>query len=190
MLSVRNQLEEPLVDIASVKREYWNRKKVPLPSLAQFHKPTGWWRRFFWKKPKPYIVIRRLSHEEWVEIDARFSDIKLALAKNMPALRAITDKMLNAGEVTADEYKTIYAADREALPLFNGMLEMMIEEPEMDYDDVVVMMDALDEFDRETLMAYINMLTSEKAEVMRSIHDKRLQEMTATNDSILAQVRP
>ena len=189
MVSVRNQMSEPLVDIATVKREYWNRKKVPLPSLAEFHKPQGW-RRFFWKKPKPYIVIRRLTHKEWVEIDERFADIKMMLAKQMKILRGISTKMMDGGKITADEYKTIHAANREALPMFNGMLELMIDEPEMDYDDVVVMMDALDEFDRETLLAYINMLTTEKALAARAVHDKRLQEMTVAQDSILAQVRP
>lgn len=189
MVSVRNQMSEPLVDIATVKREYWKRKKVPLPSLAEFHKPQGW-RRFFWKKPKPYIIIRRLTQEEWMEIDERFTDIKLMLAKELTPLRAITTKMLGGGVLTVDEHKTVHAANREALPMFYGMLEMMVEEPEMDYDDVAVMMDALDEFDRETLLSYVNMLTTEKAEVMRAVHDKRLQEMTVTQDSILAQVRP
>ena len=66
----------------------------------------------------------------------------------------------------------------------------MVEEPDMDYEDVSIMMDALDDFDRETLVSYINVLTTEKADVMRTVQEKRLQEMTATHDSILAQVRP
>ena len=190
MVSVRNQMSEPLVDIASVKREYWNRKKVPLPSLAQFHKPTGWKRLVFWKKPKPYIVLRRLSQQEWAEIDSRFHDIKMKIAKNIATLRTITEKMLEGEILTAEEYKTIYKANIDSMPMFIGMLEIMVDEPQMDYDDVAVMMDALDEFDKETLMGYISALTSEKAEVMRAVYDKRLGDLADAQDSILAQVRP
>jgi len=189
VVSVRNQLAEPLVDISAVKREYWNRKKVPLPSLADLHKPEGW-RRFFWKKPKPYIVIRRLTHDEWMDIDSRFTDIKFKLAKEMPLIRSITQNAMEGKVMTPEDAKVLLNANRHAMPLYLGILEFMVEEPDMDYDDVSVMLDALDEFDRETLISYINVLTTEKAEVMRTVHDKRLQEMTVTQDSILAQMRP
>ena len=189
MVSVRNQMSEPLVDIATVKREYWNRKKVPLPSLAEFHKPQGW-RRFFWKKPKPYIVIRRLTHDEWMDIDSRFTNLKLKLVDELPLIRKITQSIMEGKEMTAEDTKVLLNANRHAMPLYLGILEFMVEEPDMDYEDVSIMMDALDEFDRETLVSYINVLTTEKADVMRTVQEKRLQEMTATHDSILAQVRP
>ena len=45
------------------------------------------------------------------------------------------------------------------------------------YEDTQVLVDALDDFDRDTLMSYVNMLTTEKAEVAKKIYDERMREM-------------
>ena len=42
MVSVRGQLDAPLLDIGQVEKEYWDRKVVHLHSLAKFNKPKGW----------------------------------------------------------------------------------------------------------------------------------------------------
>jgi hypothetical protein len=64
------------------------------------------------------------------------------------------------------------------------MLEVMIEEPQMTYTDVSAMMDILDDYDRNTLTAYVNLLTSQKAESAKRILDERNQEL----DQIQAKV--
>ena len=71
MVRVRGQLDAPLVDIETVKHEYWNRKTVYLPSLAKFQKPKGWL-SYFKKTHTPVCVIRRLTDEEWRQIDEKF----------------------------------------------------------------------------------------------------------------------
>ena len=38
MVSVRGQLDAPLLDIGQVEKEYWERKVVHLHSLAKFNK--------------------------------------------------------------------------------------------------------------------------------------------------------
>jgi len=36
MVKVRGQIDAPLVDIANVRQEYWQRKEVRLPSISKF----------------------------------------------------------------------------------------------------------------------------------------------------------
>ena len=43
-------------------------------------------------------------------------------------------------------------------------------------DDVVMMMEVLDDFDVDTLLSYVSLMTSEKAAVMKRIYDKRMKE--------------
>ena len=61
-------------------------------------------------------------------------------------------------------------------PLTYTMLQFIIDEPKMSYEDVKYMMEILDDFDTDTLISYVSMMTSEKANVMKRIYDKRMQE--------------
>ena len=38
------------------------------------------------------------------------------------------------------------------------------------------MMDILDDYDVETLLSYVSLMTSEKASVMKRVYDKRMKE--------------
>ena len=73
MVKVRGQMNQPIVDIAQVQEEYWERKTFELPSLAHLHKPTGWRKYLPWAKTQtPIVVLRRMTTEEWVEFEERF----------------------------------------------------------------------------------------------------------------------
>ena len=103
-------------------------------------------------------------------------------------LRNITDRLVYDKETLTEEDWTILSrAKIKALPLYIGMLELMIEEPKMDYSQVEKLWDCLDEYDRETLATYVNMLTSEKMSVAQEINKKRLGELDAIHAEELAK---
>ncbi len=185
MVSVKGQLEDsPLLDVGAVKKEYWQRKEVLLPSLAKLmpKKKKGWFGR---SKPQtPKIIIRRLTEEEWREIDERFYDQKAELIKNKNALSHLGNKMAEGKSLSKQEYTVINAAQSKAMPIYKGMLEVMIEEPEMNYSDVSAMIDVLDDYDRNTLMAYVNLLTSQKAEAAKRVLDQRNDELNKMHSKI------
>ena len=68
-------------------------------------------------------------------------------------------------------------AHSKSMPIYTAMLELMIEEPKLKYDDVQLLIDALDDYDRETLLSYVNTLTSEKATIAQKINQERLDEL-------------
>ena len=184
MVSVKGQLEDsPLLDVGAVKKEYWQRKEVLLPSLAKLMpKKKGWFGR---SKPEtPKIIIRRLTEQEWRDIDERFYDQKAELIKNKNALASLGDKMMEGKSLTKEEYTVINAAQSKAMPIYKGMLEIMIEEPDMDYSAVSAMIDILDDYDRNTLMAYVNLLTSQKAEAAKRVLDQRNEELNKMQSQI------
>ena len=184
MVSVKGQMESaPLLDIGAVKKEYWQRKEVLLPSLAKLMpKKRGWFGRS--KEQTPKIVIRRLTEQEWRDIDERFYNHKTELVKNKTALSNLTQKLLDGKSLSKDEYAVINAAQTKAMPIYKGMLEVMIEEPQMTYTDVSAMMDILDDYDRNTLTAYVNLLTSQKAESAKRILDERNQELNQIQSKV------
>ena len=186
MVSVHGQMSEPLVDLASVRQEYWNRKKVELPSLAHYHKPTGW-RRWFWKEETPVLVLRRLTEEEWGEINAKFHDIRVELAKEMDMLRHLVDKMMEGEMMSEDEMKVLHAAKVKVMPIYIGMLELMIEKPEMDYEGVRLLVDACDQRDKDTLIAFVDMLTTEKMKAAQAIYNEQLQDIKKTEAEMMAK---
>tara|TARA_R100000152_G_C6780501_1_gene213379 strand:+ start:473 stop:1042 length:570 start_codon:yes stop_codon:yes gene_type:complete len=187
MVSVRGQLDAPLLDIGQVEKEYWERKTVILHSLKDFNKPTGW-RKFIIKAKSPKIIIKRLSTKDWQQIDSKFFHLKEELAKDAQMLRNITDRLVYDREtLTEEDWTVLSRAKIKALPLYIGMLELMIEEPKMDYSQVEKLWDCLDEYDRETLATYVNMLTSEKMSVAQEINKKRLGELDAIHAEELAK---
>ena len=183
MVSTRGQIDAPLLDVEQVEKEYWERKTVILHSLKDFNKPTGW-RRYLYKPLSPKIVIKRLSTKDWQQIDSKFFHLKEHLANDGKMLRNITDRLIHDREtLTEEDWAVLSQAKIKALPLYIGMLELMIEEPKMDYNQVEKLWECLDEYDRETLATYVNMLTSEKMSVAQEINRKRLNEL----DSIRAE---
>ena len=189
MVSVRGQLDAPLLDIGQVEKEYWERKTVLLPSLKKFNKPKGW-RRWLYKPQSPKIIITRLTAEDWNKIDAKFFTLKEELAMDGKKLREITNKVTEATEMlTEDEWTFLARAKIKAAPIYIGMLELMIEEPKMDYEQVQKLWDCLDEHDRETLATYVNMLSSEQMGVAQEINRKRMKDMDVARANVLKETQ-
>ena len=68
-------------------------------------------------------------------------------------------------------------AHTKSMPIYTAMLELMIEEPKLKYEDVRLLLDALDDYDRDTLLSYVNTLNSQKATIAHKINQERLEEL-------------
>ena len=178
MVKGRGQIDQPIVDIAQVQEEYWERKTFELPSLAHLHKPTGWRKYLPWKKTQtPVVILRRMTTEEWMEFEERFYNLKAELVKEAPHYRRVVNKMMEGKKLNKKEEATISVANRKALPMYIAMLEKMMEEPDLNYDQVKILLDSLDDYDRNTLMGQVNIVTSQKMSVAQKINQERLAEM-------------
>ena len=188
MVSTRGQINRPLVDIGAIQREYWERKTIELPSLAKFQKQKRTWKNWFVGNPSPVLVIRRLKSAEWDEINEKFLDLRTELAKDSIILQNIVAKIMNAEEITQEEKKIIAHAQAKAMPIYYGMLEVMIEEPKMEYAEIVALLDVCDQNDRDNLMAQVNTLTSEKMSVAQAIADERMSEVNELHTKMAQEV--
>tara|TARA_R100000664_G_C2743583_1_gene131740 strand:- start:1074 stop:1652 length:579 start_codon:yes stop_codon:yes gene_type:complete len=189
MVSTTGQLDAPLVDIGLIQREYWERKTIELPSLAKFQQKKGI-KGWFQKKQVPVCVIRRLSNSEWDSINERFVDLRTELAEDAYILNEIMAKMMNdLRDVTQDEKKILAAATTKAMPIYIAMLELMIEEPKMQYADVQAMLDVCDQHDRDNLMAQVNTLTSEKMSVAQAVASERMKEVNDLRTNMMGEMR-
>ena len=188
MVSTRGQINRPLVDMGAVQREYWERKTIELPSLAKFQKQKRTWKNWFVGNPSPVLVIRRLKSAEWDEINEKFLDLRTELAKDSIILQNIVAKIMDAEEITQEEKKIIAHAQAKAMPIYYGMLEVMIEEPKMEYAEIVALLDVCDQNDRDNLMAQVNTLTSEKMSVAQAIADERMSEVNELHTKMAQEV--
>ena len=68
MARVKGQLDAPVLDVGTVREDYWERKEILLPSLSRLYKPKGW-RKWFYKTQAPKVVLKRLTQSDWEEID-------------------------------------------------------------------------------------------------------------------------
>jgi len=73
------------------------------------------------------------------------------------------------------------------MPIYIGMLELMIEEPKMDYESVRLLLDACDKRDKDTLIAFVDMLTTEKMKAAQAIYKEQLQDIKKTEAEMLAK---
>ena len=89
-----------------------------------------------------------------------------------------------------DEDEVVYLteADQRTRPITYAMLSSMIIEPEMTYDEVVLMFEFLDDFDEQTLLAFGNQMSSEKAEIMTAVMQERTEELTVLNEQMRASI--
>ena len=188
MVSVRGQINRPLVNIGAVQREYWERKTIELPSLAKYQKEKRTWKNWFVGNPSPVLVIRRLTNNEWDNINEKFLDLRTELAKDSVLLQSIVGKMIDSQEISQEEKKIIAAAQAKAMPIYYGMLEVMIDEPKMQYDEVVALLDVCDQNDRDNLMAQVNTLTSEKMSIAQAIADERMTEVNELHTKMMGDV--
>ena len=188
MVKVRGQINQPIVDIAQVQEEYWERRTFELPSLAHLHKPTGWRKYLPWKKEQtPVVILRRLSTEEWMEFEDRFYNLKAELVKEAPTYRAVVNKMMKGKKLDKKEQATLSIANKKSLPMYIAMLEKMMVEPNLNYDQVHMLLDSLDDYDRNTLMAEVNTMTSQKMSVANKISQERVAEMDKLHMETIAK---
>ena len=188
MVKVRGQIDQPIVDIAQVQEEYWERKTFELPSLAHLHKPTGWRKYLPWKKTQtPVVVLRRLTTEEWMDYDDRFYNLKTELVKEAPTYRVVVNKMMSGKKLNKKEKATMSVANRKSLPMYIAMLEKMMVEPNLNYDQVHMLLDSLDDYDSNTLMAQVNVMTSQKMSVANKISQDRVAEMDKMHKETMAK---
>ena len=188
MVKVRGQIDQPIVDIAQVQEEYWERRTFDLPSLAHLHKPTGWKKYLPWKKTQtPVVVLRRMTTEEWVEFEERFYNLKTDLARDMPTYRKIVEKVIEVDKLTEEESVTLAEANKKAIPIYIAMLERMIEKPDLNYDQVKILLDSLDEYDRNTLLGQVNILTSQRMSVANKIGKERMAEVQKVQEETFAK---
>ena len=188
MVSTRGQINRPLVDMGAVQREYWERKTLELPSLAKFQKQKRTWKNWFVGNPSPVLVIRRLTSTEWDTINEKFLDLRTELAKDSVILQNIIGKMMDSEEISQEEKKIIASAKIKAMPIYYGMLELMIEEPKMQYADVQALLDVCDQNDRDNLMAQVNTLTSEKMSVAQAVADERMAEVNELHTKMAEEI--
>ena len=183
MVRVKGQIDAPLVDMGAMQQEYWERQEVALPSLAKLHKPKGW-RRFFYKEQAPKIILKRIPTDDWDRINHEHYGLKKELAKEMPIVRKIAKKAEELKELTIKEQAYMTDMDERTKPIMYSMLAHMITEPKMDYEDVVLMFEFLDDFDSKTLLAIVNTMTSERASVAIAVAQERTAELTEMRQSM------
>jgi hypothetical protein len=175
MVRVRGQLDAPLLDVGAVREDYWERKEILLPSLSRLFKPKGW-RRWFYKEQAPKIVIKRLTQSDWEEIENKNFALRAEMEDEAQRLAPIIQKFNAGRNLSTSESRELEEYGITMRPVTYNMLQLIIDEPKMSFDDVKYMMEILDDYDTETLLSYVSMMTSEKANVMKRIYDKRMRE--------------
>ena len=187
MVRVRGQIDAPLVDIGSVREGYWERKEVLLPRLGRFHKKKGWF-TWFKKEQAPKVVLTRLGQNDFDAIDAEFMDLKAMMVSDGKVMQRIVAKVMDGKEATDEEDKFMVDFAIRIRPYLMAMLTKMIIEPEMTFEEVTDMMNALDDFDQHSLLAIVNAMTSEKARALKYVHEQRSQEMAVMREQVRAGI--
>ena len=75
------------------------------------------------------------------------------------------------------------------MPIYIGMLELMIDEPRMEYAEVEALLDVVDQHDKDTLMAYVNTLTSEKMSVAQAVANERMDEVDGMRTKMMRDMK-
>ena len=96
----------------------------------------------------------------------------------------VESKINQMQELTKPERAFLVSMDEKTKPMMLSMLRHMIVEPEMTYEDVVLMYEMLDEFDSKTVMAIVNQMTSEKATVANEVTKERTAEINRMRDEL------
>jgi len=175
MVSIRGQIDAPLLDVGAVREDYWERKEILLPSLSRLFKPKGW-RRFFYKTQAPKIVLKRLTQTDWDEIDNKNFLLQGELAEESQKCQPLLNRFANGDVLNETETQILNDYAMKTRPISYNMLQHMITEPNMSYEEVSMMMEVIDQNDTDTLLSYVSIMTSEKARAMKLIYDKRMKE--------------
>jgi|TARA_R100000995_G_C3482764_1_gene125075 hypothetical protein len=178
MARVKGQLDAPVLDIGTVREDYWERKEILLPSLARLYEPKGW-RKWFYKTQSPKIVLKRLTQSDWEEIDNKNAHLMAELGSEQATIKPLMEKYLNGKDLTDKESIALHDYSKRMRPVTYNMLQHIIDEPVMSYEEVNMMMEIIDQVDSTTLMSYVSLMTSEKANVMKHLYAKQQEELGA-----------
>ena len=103
MVSVKGQLDAPVLDVSSMQQDYWERQEVLLPSLARLNKPKGW-KKYFYKEEAPKLILKRLDTTDWEKIQSQHYLLRKEILKDIPVINKITNKMKSGkGKITKKE---------------------------------------------------------------------------------------
>ncbi len=91
------------------------------------------------------------------------------------------------GKITKKEVEYLGAMDEKSKPMMLSILKHMIHEPEMTYEEVVIMYQMLSDFDAKTLMAMVNAMTSEKATITTAVTQERSAELNRMRSELGVQ---
>jgi hypothetical protein len=122
-----------------------------------------------------------------MEFEDRFYNLKTELVKEAPTYRAVINKMMEGKSLSENEQATLAMANKKSLPMYIGMLEKMLDEPKLNYDEVSILVSSLDDYDRSTLMAQVNSITSQKMSVANKVNQERVAEMDKMHKETIAQ---
>ena len=63
----------------------------------------------------------------------------------------------------------------------------MMVEPDLSYDQIQILLDSLDDYDRNTLMGQVNTMTSQKMSVAQRVSQDRVAEMDKMHKETMAK---
>ena len=122
-----------------------------------------------------------------MEFEEQFYNLKTELVKEAPTYRAVVNKMMSGKKLTKNEQATMSMANKKSLPMYIAMLEKMMEQPDLNFDEVQVLLDSLDDYDRNTLLSQVNTMTSQKMAVAQRVSQERVAEMDKMHKETMAK---
>ena len=184
MARVKGQLDAPVLDVGTVREDYWERKEILQPSLSRLYKPKGW-RKWFYKTQAPKVVLKRLTQSDWEEIDNKNAHLIVQMSGEQKKIQPLVNKYLNGKPLTDKQSLELHDYSVRMRPVTYNMLRYIIDEPKMSFDEITMMMEIIDQIDSNTLLSYVSLMTSEKANVMKHLY---LKEQESVQMEGLAQI--
>ena len=103
-------------------------------------------------------------------------------------MKQITERAEKLEEISSDEKKFVIEMNHLSQPILYSMISAMAEEPKLNYDDTVMFMESLDDYDRKTILGVVNAMTSQQANAMKAIYDERTADVNRIKDEMLGKV--
>jgi len=176
MVNVKGQIDAPVLDVGTVAEDYWERKEILLPSLSRLYEPKGW-RKYFYKTQSPKIILKRLTQSDWEKIDNKNAHLIAQMSSEQKKIQPLVNKYLNGKSLTDKQSLQLHDYSVRMRPVTYNMLRYIIDEPKMSFDEITMMMEIIDQIDSSTLLSYVSLMTSEKANVMKHIYLKEQESM-------------
>ena len=111
-----------------------------------------------------------------IKIDNKNFILQGELAEEAERCKPLLNRFANGDILNESESQKLNEYANKTRPMSYNMLQHIIAEPKMSYEDIAMMMDVIDQNDTDTLLSYVSIMTSEKARAMKLIYDKRIRE--------------